>query len=208
MRMKPIYLSPETVHIPFNAVDKIVAAAMYPDVADVSARMFYAVNMERELVMAVRAGKFQVLHHAYHSQLPPDVATPLLVNSLVAVEEFGRYVAPRGITIDQAKSVSAAAQLNRSEEAREASELVLSEEEVATILVCEPSTIQEKARLGELPAVKIGRSWCFPLVPLLESLNAKAKANEQKAPRNPGGVAIIASKTRQPPTLPSLPKAH
>ena len=130
------------------------------------------------------------------------------MNSLVAVEEFSRYIAPRGITIDLAKSLSAAAQLNRSGEAREATEVVLSEEEVATILVCEPSTIQEKARLGELPAVKIGRSWRFPLAALLESLNAKAKANEQKVLRNPAGVAINSSKTRQPPTLPSLPKAH
>ena len=56
MRMKTIYLSPETVHIPFNAVDKIVAAAMYPDVADVSARMFYAVNMERVMTALAKHG--------------------------------------------------------------------------------------------------------------------------------------------------------
>ena len=208
LRMNTIYLSSETVHIPFNAVDKIVAAAMYPDVADVSARMFYAVNLERELVIAVRAGQLQVLHHVYHSQLPPDVATPLLVNSLVAVEEVSRYVVTRGITIERAQPLSATPQLAGSWEGGEGTEAVLSEEEVAAILVCEPSTVQEKARLGQLPAVKIGRSWRFPVVALLESLNSKAKANEQRTPRIPMGVTVSATKTRQPPTLPNLPKTH
>ena len=57
---------------------------------------------------------------------------------------------------------------------------VLNEAEVAEILDCEPSTVQEKARLGELPAIKFGRSWRFPRVALLESLNARALANKPK----------------------------
>jgi excisionase family DNA binding protein len=34
---------------------------------------------------------------------------------------------------------------------------VLNENEVAEILDCEPATVKEKARNGELPAVKFGR---------------------------------------------------
>jgi len=38
---------------------------------------------------------------------------------------------------------------------------VLSKEQVAALLACEENTVEEKARNGELPAVKIGRSWVF-----------------------------------------------
>jgi excisionase family DNA binding protein len=38
---------------------------------------------------------------------------------------------------------------------------VLSKEEVAKLLLCEENTVEEKARTGQLPAVKIGRSWVF-----------------------------------------------
>jgi hypothetical protein len=40
---------------------------------------------------------------------------------------------------------------------------VLNENEVAEILDCEPATVKEKARNGELPAVKFGRSWLSTL---------------------------------------------
>lgn len=46
---------------------------------------------------------------------------------------------------------------------------VLSKEEVASLLQCDPATIEIKARTGELPAVKIGRSWVF----MRETLFAK-----------------------------------
>lgn len=206
--MKTIYLPPETTHVPFNAVDKIIAAAIYPADADTSARMFYAVNTERELVAAVRDGKLQVCHHAYHSQLPADVATPLLVTSLVAIDEFNRYVAPRGIVIDFRKSRSNPPQLAGNGKDGMGAGLVLNVEEVAAILNCEPSTVQEKARMHELPAVKFGRSWSFPVAALLEFLNSKARDNEQRKPCNPKGVTVSTQTTRQPPSLPSLPKTH
>lgn len=46
---------------------------------------------------------------------------------------------------------------------------VLSKEDVALLLLCDPQTIEEKARTGELPAVKVGRSWVF----MRETLFAK-----------------------------------
>lgn len=77
---------------------------------------------------------------------------------------------------------------------------VLSEAEVAEILDCEPKTIQEKARLGELPALKFGRSWRFPRTALLEALHAKALANKPKAA--PIKAVQIPVLRRLPPTLP------
>lgn len=38
---------------------------------------------------------------------------------------------------------------------------VLTKSEVAALLHCEENTIEEKARTGQLPAVKIGRTWVF-----------------------------------------------
>ena len=79
---------------------------------------------------------------------------------------------------------------------------VLNEAEVAEILDCEPSTVQENARLGELPAIKFGRSGRFPRVALLESLNARALANKPKAA--PVKAVQIAAVRRRPPALPSM----
>ena len=79
---------------------------------------------------------------------------------------------------------------------------VLNEAEVAEILDCEPSTVQEKARLGELPAIKFGRSWRFPRVALLESLNARALANKPKA-APARGVQQRPALRRMPPAMPN-----
>ena len=38
---------------------------------------------------------------------------------------------------------------------------VLTKAEVAALLQCEENTVEEKARTGELPAVKVGRTWVF-----------------------------------------------
>lgn len=74
---------------------------------------------------------------------------------------------------------------------------VLNEVEVAAILDCEPKTVQEKARSGELPAVKFGRSWRFPRVALLQSLNDMALANKPKT--RPLQVAVPPKSRRSPP---------
>ena len=39
---------------------------------------------------------------------------------------------------------------------------VLDDEAAAALCDCEPATMQELARTGQLPAVKLGRSWRFP----------------------------------------------
>ena len=79
---------------------------------------------------------------------------------------------------------------------------VLDETEVAALVDCEPKTIQEKARLGELPAIKFGRSWRFPRAALLDALNDLAKANKPKPTPAPKAVqkAVV---RRLPPQLPN-----
>jgi excisionase family DNA binding protein len=79
---------------------------------------------------------------------------------------------------------------------------ILTKDEVAALLDCEPSTIEEKARTRELPGVKIGRSWVFPREALLKRLNeiALRVATEPPAPR----YTAVAPRRRGPPALPSL----
>jgi excisionase family DNA binding protein len=77
---------------------------------------------------------------------------------------------------------------------------VLTEQEVAHILDCEPSTIQEKARRGELPGIKVGRSWRFPRIALLQALNEKALANIPQRPA-PRAVFVGGAGRKPPPAL-------
>ena len=80
---------------------------------------------------------------------------------------------------------------------------VLNETEVAQLLDCEPSTVQESARRGDLPGVKFGRSWRFPRTNLLSALHDKAMANKPKAA--PVHKAVQKSPLRRvPPALPGL----
>lgn len=82
---------------------------------------------------------------------------------------------------------------------------VMSKDEVAEILDCEPVTVEEKARTGELPGVKFGRSWIFPRTALLECLNAKALENtKSRASKKPDAKAVKNPFKRSPPALPSL----
>lgn len=81
---------------------------------------------------------------------------------------------------------------------------ILTEVEVAVLLDCEPSTIQAKARSRELPGIKIGRSWRFPRVALMESLNRQALENQVQKAVTPKAVTRKTASRRAPPTLPKL----
>lgn len=80
---------------------------------------------------------------------------------------------------------------------------ILDAGEVAKLLGCDESTVEEKARLGELPGIKYGRPWRFPRDALLHVLNAQALANKPK-PAAPVAVAKKPTARRPPPTLVSL----
>lgn len=72
---------------------------------------------------------------------------------------------------------------------------ILDETQVAHLLGCAPATVQEKALLGILPAVKFGRSWRFPREALLKVLNEQALANMNPKPR-PAPIAIATDQPR------------
>ncbi len=69
---------------------------------------------------------------------------------------------------------------------------ILTVEQVAGLLDCEPGTVQNKARDNELPAIKFGRSWVFPRVALMDALNAKAVAHTSKVAPAPKAVKVKA----------------
>lgn len=80
---------------------------------------------------------------------------------------------------------------------------ILSKEEVARMLDCEPATVEEKARRHELPGVKIGRSWLFPRQALMQRLNEMALARPESV--KPTAIVKASVKRRAPPALPPLP---
>lgn len=61
---------------------------------------------------------------------------------------------------------------------------VLSKEQVAALLQCDVLTVEEKCRNGELPGVKVGRSWVFPREALLQRLNEMALARRNRGPES------------------------
>ena len=80
---------------------------------------------------------------------------------------------------------------------------ILNKDQVAHLLDCEPSTVEEKACNHELPGVKIGRSWLFPRQALLQRLNEMALAKLE--PATPEGIIIPRQRSKGPPALPPLP---
>lgn len=84
---------------------------------------------------------------------------------------------------------------------------VLTTDEVADLLECEPKTIEEKLRRGELPGVKLGRSWMCPRQALLETLNDLAKKNlAEHLGEAPPIADLPGSRLGKRRTAPPLPK--
>jgi excisionase family DNA binding protein len=87
---------------------------------------------------------------------------------------------------------------------------LLTSSQVADLLHCERSTVEEMLRRGALPGVRFGRSWVIPSEALMQFLNqaALAQAAERKIAASPVAVAraVGASgrRKREPPVLPSL----
>lgn len=86
---------------------------------------------------------------------------------------------------------------------------MLSPEQVAEYLDCEPKTVEEAARAGRLPGVKYGRSWRFPLSALDEALHREAMQTmaSKAVPAAPTAVSLqpSARKSRRS-ALPLLPQ--
>jgi hypothetical protein len=86
---------------------------------------------------------------------------------------------------------------------------VLDVSAVAALLRCAETTVEDRARRGELPGLKIGESWVFPagaLTQRLDELALEQAAERRKPAPKPTAVLhqVPASKRarRSPPVLP------
>lgn len=79
-------------------------------------------------------------------------------------------------------------------------------DECAVMLRCTVDQVEELARGGEIPGLKIGRSWLFMRNDLLSYLAEKAReeAQERRSQRQPGVAPIVKQKSRRPPALPTF----
>ena len=79
-------------------------------------------------------------------------------------------------------------------------------EECAELMRCTPEHVEEMARAGEIPGLKIGRGWLFLRADLLVFLaeKARAQAQERREKRQPNAPLPLTKPRRQvPPVLPT-----
>lgn len=79
---------------------------------------------------------------------------------------------------------------------------VIDSEACAELLGCSAAQVDELARTGEIPGLKIGRSWRFVRADLLAYLAEKARA-EQEQRRSRAGTPTepVKPRRRAPPAL-------
>jgi hypothetical protein len=78
----------------------------------------------------------------------------------------------------------------------------------AKLMLCSEDEVESEARLGNIPGLKIGRSWLFVTADLLAFLaeRARSEAMERKARLAPGAVVrAMKPRRRMAPALPALP---
>lgn len=86
-------------------------------------------------------------------------------------------------------------------------DFTIGSEECAELLRCTAPQVEELARAGEIPGLKIGRSWLFVRADLLAYLaeKARAEAQERRAMRQPNVAPLtVKPRRRVPPALPVL----
>ncbi len=89
-------------------------------------------------------------------------------------------------------------------------EETIGSEDCAKILRCTPEQVEELARAGEIPGLKLGRSWLFVRGDLLAYLAEKAREEAllRRSKRQPTALTPdIKPRRRQPPTLPVVARA-
>lgn len=84
---------------------------------------------------------------------------------------------------------------------------VIDADQCAELLLCTAGQVEEMARSGDIPGLKIGRRWMFVRADLLAFLaeRARAEAADRRARRAPAAVAKVAPikpRRRVPPALP------
>jgi len=70
-------------------------------------------------------------------------------------------------------------------------------------LLCTPQQVEARARIGDLPGLKIGRSWLFVRADLLEYLaeRARAEALERRTKHASSITPIVRRRRNIPPSL-------
>ena len=82
--------------------------------------------------------------------------------------------------------------------------------ECAELLRCTTGQVEEMARCGDIPGLKIGRGWLFVRSDLLAFLaqRARQEAADRRSKRAPGpNVEQIKPRRRAPPALPVLARS-
>ncbi|WP_234975008.1 helix-turn-helix domain-containing protein [Variovorax paradoxus] len=85
---------------------------------------------------------------------------------------------------------------------------IIDSEQCAELLRCTPDQVEELARAGEIPGLKLGRGWIFMYADLLLFLAEKAReeALQRRMKRQPHAPLPMVKPRRQtPPALPALP---
>lgn len=80
-------------------------------------------------------------------------------------------------------------------------------DECAELLRCTPEQVEELARAGDIPGLKIGRGWLFVRHDLIDYLAEKAReeAQERRSKRQrPANVKETKPRRRVPPSLPVI----
>ena len=77
-------------------------------------------------------------------------------------------------------------------------------DECAQLLRCTAGQVEEMARAGDIPGLKIGRGWLFVRADLLAFLaeRARQEAADRRAKRAPQPKVQQISRRRAPPALP------
>lgn len=80
---------------------------------------------------------------------------------------------------------------------------VIGSEECALLLGCTVEQVEDMARAGDIPGLKIGRSWRFIRADMLAALaeRARAEAQERRAGRRPAAQPVKPPRRRAPPSL-------
>ncbi len=86
---------------------------------------------------------------------------------------------------------------------------VFASEDLAKMLHCSVTTIDERALRGDLPGLKFGHGWIFPAGALFQRLNElaleEARRRGQPAPRPSHILRPVEKRKKTPPALPKLP---
>lgn len=91
---------------------------------------------------------------------------------------------------------------------------ILTADQVAELLGCQPSRVQQAARDRELPAVRYGIGWVYPTQALIDALNRQAAAHvappapaPEPAPA-PAAVATVTTIALARSTQAAEPRRH